>query len=259
MSMRWLLRLYPRAWRALYEEEFGAMLDQQPASLLSVIDIASGALDAHLHPHLRTGTRGGAARRRRRRVAWQGAARRRRQCGWILGTVAALAAGGIGYALHELQATAVAADASIDGIACEPMGRATYRPYCDLTLIDHGRPVVLPAGIGLPSSPAIHGGRCSYGLQTRTSSGVIRVESPTTRVYTLGQFCDIWSHTADVDVRSVDATFVRTLRATPASAIHIYVNGRAVGSDVETVTLADHEVITIEIGMPLAPPVTRFD
>ena len=55
--MRWLLRLYPRAWRALYEEEFGAVLDRQPPSLLAVIDIAAGALDAHLHPYQRTGRR----------------------------------------------------------------------------------------------------------------------------------------------------------------------------------------------------------
>jgi len=55
--MRWLLRLYPRAWRALYEEEFGAVLDQQAPSLLAVIDIAAGALDAHLHPYQRTGRR----------------------------------------------------------------------------------------------------------------------------------------------------------------------------------------------------------
>ena len=55
--MRWLLRLCPRAWRALYEEEFGAVLDQQAPSLLAVIDIAIGALDAHLHPYQRTGRR----------------------------------------------------------------------------------------------------------------------------------------------------------------------------------------------------------
>ena len=57
MSMRWLLRLYPRAWRTLYGEEFGAVLDQQAPSLPAVIDIAHGALDAHLHSYQRTGRR----------------------------------------------------------------------------------------------------------------------------------------------------------------------------------------------------------
>ena len=31
--MRWLLRLYPAAWRERYGEEFGAILDSQRASV----------------------------------------------------------------------------------------------------------------------------------------------------------------------------------------------------------------------------------
>jgi hypothetical protein len=52
---RWLVRLYPRAWRERYEEEFAAMLEQRPASLLDVLDIVFGALDARLHPQLGIG------------------------------------------------------------------------------------------------------------------------------------------------------------------------------------------------------------
>jgi hypothetical protein len=55
MTVRWLLRLYPAAWRALYEEEFRAVLEQRPLSIASVLDIAAGAFDAHLHLRERTG------------------------------------------------------------------------------------------------------------------------------------------------------------------------------------------------------------
>jgi len=134
-----------------------------------------------------------------------------------------------------------------------------YLAYCRLTLIDHGRPIALPAGIGVLSRPAISGGRCSYGLWTRASSAVVRVQSSSTRVYTLGQFCDIWSRTADVDAGSVDATFVRELRATPATAIHVYVGGRDVGSDNRHVALAGGASITVEIGAPLVTPIARFE
>jgi hypothetical protein len=50
----YLVRLYPQLWRSRYEEEFLALLEQHPISLLDGIDLFLGALDAHLHPHLGT-------------------------------------------------------------------------------------------------------------------------------------------------------------------------------------------------------------
>jgi len=44
----WLTRLYPRAWRIRYEEEFTALLEQCLNSPLDVLDILLGAVDAHL-------------------------------------------------------------------------------------------------------------------------------------------------------------------------------------------------------------------
>lgn len=45
-----LIRLYPRAWRDRYEDEFRAVLDAVPPSRWVSVDVARGALDAHLHP-----------------------------------------------------------------------------------------------------------------------------------------------------------------------------------------------------------------
>ena len=44
-----LLRLYPPAWRARYEEEMLALLEEHRLSLRSRIDLLRGALDAQLH------------------------------------------------------------------------------------------------------------------------------------------------------------------------------------------------------------------
>ncbi len=46
---RWLLHLYPRGWRARYEEEFLALLEACPFSLWTIWDVCLGAIDAHLH------------------------------------------------------------------------------------------------------------------------------------------------------------------------------------------------------------------
>ena len=49
-----VLRLYPRVWRARYEDEMLVVLVSRPLSLFEGIDVIRGALDAHLHPCLGT-------------------------------------------------------------------------------------------------------------------------------------------------------------------------------------------------------------
>jgi len=48
----WLVRLYPRAWRGRYEDEFVAMLEQGPVSIRDLFDVALGAVDAWLRPQV---------------------------------------------------------------------------------------------------------------------------------------------------------------------------------------------------------------
>jgi hypothetical protein len=50
--VRWLVRLYPRAWRGRYEEEFVAMLEQGRLSVRDLFDVALGAADAWLRPQV---------------------------------------------------------------------------------------------------------------------------------------------------------------------------------------------------------------
>jgi len=45
---RWLLRLYPRSWRARYEAEVVAVLHQHGCTMRTLVDLAVGALDARL-------------------------------------------------------------------------------------------------------------------------------------------------------------------------------------------------------------------
>ena len=47
-----LVRLYPRAWRHRYEDEFISLITDRPPTLVDRIDIVRGALDAHLHPQV---------------------------------------------------------------------------------------------------------------------------------------------------------------------------------------------------------------
>jgi hypothetical protein len=53
--MRWLVRLYPRAWQARYGGEFAALLGDLRPTPRVFLDACLGALDAHLNPSLLRG------------------------------------------------------------------------------------------------------------------------------------------------------------------------------------------------------------
>jgi len=159
----------------------------------------------------------------------------------------------------------LAPGAAVDGISCEAEN-VTYHIHVALTLYRNGRPLVLPAGIG----HAIVGGQngCLYWLHTHSfdnAAGIVHIESPTARIYTLGQFFDIWHYDAqwgawndDGSAITVDGSFVNALRTAPAKSIHVYADGKPV-TNYRAIGLTAHKLITIELGAPLRKPVMHVD
>ena len=49
VTLRWVLRLYPAAWRGRYEDEFLALLEDCPRTPRVWLDIIAGGFDARLH------------------------------------------------------------------------------------------------------------------------------------------------------------------------------------------------------------------
>ena len=47
--MRWIIGLYPKAWRERYGEEMETILEERASGPFELIDLLLGALDAHLH------------------------------------------------------------------------------------------------------------------------------------------------------------------------------------------------------------------
>jgi hypothetical protein len=98
-----------------------------------------------------------------------------------------------------------------------------------------GRPVAVPALIGI--DPAVG----FAPLHVHDTSGVIHVESPTVRSYTLGQFFAVWG-----------VRFTRTCLggycATGDRRLRVYVNGTPVHGDPTTLTLEPHQEILVAFG-----------
>jgi len=66
----------------------------------------------------------------------------------------------------------------------------------------NSRPRIIPEGIGIvpptqivqtSAGPFVSAGKCFYWLRSHTADGIIHVESPSQRVYTLGNYFDIWN------------------------------------------------------------------
>lgn len=141
----------------------------------------------------------------------------------------------------------------VDGIACGPTEQLAYHIHSHLAVFSAGRLYALPAGIGIPGSttqqtsqgPVAAGGRCIYWLHTHTSDGVIHVESPTQRIYTLGNFFDEWH---------------QPLSPNQVASFHGHVtaffNGKLWTRSLRDIPLLPHALIQFDIGQPIPPLMT---
>jgi hypothetical protein len=142
--------------------------------------------------------------------------------------------------------------APVDGIKCEPVEQLVYHIHAHLAVFLDGKPYALPGGIGIPGSateqttegPVAAGGRCFYWLHTHTSDGVIHIESPTDRIYTLGNFFDEWH-------QPLTATRVGNVRG----RMTVFVNGRPWKQSARQIPLLPHTEIQLDVGTPKPAPV----
>ena len=146
-----------------------------------------------------------------------------------------------------------AAGAPVDGVSCDTSEQVVYHIHVHLTVFVNGTQRQVPFGIGIPdpqvqSSPQgafVVSGSCFYWLHTHSADGIIHIESPTQRTYTLGQFFDIWGQT-------LSATQVG-----PATGnVIAFYNGKQYRADPRNIPLTTHANVQLDVGSPLVGPVT---
>lgn len=142
---------------------------------------------------------------------------------------------------------------TVDGIRCGATEQLAYHIHAHLAVFVSGRLYSLPAGIGIPGSsaqqtsqgPVAAGGQCIYWLHTHTSDGVIHIESPTQRVYTLGNFFDEWH-------QPLTASQVGTVHG----KITAFIDGHLWKKRLRDIPLLPHALIQLNIGQPAPPELT---
>jgi len=140
---------------------------------------------------------------------------------------------------------------TVDGIQCAPVEQLAYHIHSHLQVYIDGQPRALPAAIGMvdpvaqqtPYGPFYGAQQCIYWLHTHATDGVIHVESPTARIYTLGNFFDEWG-------QPLSGTQV----AGAKGKVTAFVNGKPWTKDPRTIALVPHAAIQLDVGSPAVAP-----
>ena len=96
--------------------------------------------------------------------------------------------------------SSMAGGQTVDGIQCNSGEQTLFHVHTHLTIFVNGSARQVAYGIGIPRAqvsqsaqgPFVGSGSCFYSLHTHAADGIIHIESPVQRAYTLGDFFDIW-------------------------------------------------------------------
>jgi hypothetical protein len=174
-----------------------------------------------------------------------------------LGLGLAFSAGGTDVAaagpIPVLAPAGAATGQPVDGISSSEDEQLAFHIHAHLQIYVDGQQRALPPGVGIvpplqvqatPDGPFVVGGAGIYWLRTHDASGVIHIESPVQRDFTLGEVFDLWG-------QPLGPQQVGPARG-PVTAL---VNGVAVIGDPREIVLDAHDVIQLDVGavVPFQP------
>ena len=131
---------------------------------------------------------------------------------------------------------------SISGIACDAQEGQRIHIHQHVAIYDHGKPVQVPYDVGRPS-----GVPCLYWLHTHTPDGIIHIEAPVNRSFTLGDFFDVW-------IQPLSRTNAAGAEVAKGEQMQMWVDGAPYAGDPRAIKLGDHTDIVIEVGPPYRKP-----
>ncbi|MBV9334329.1 MAG: hypothetical protein JO243_00420 [Solirubrobacterales bacterium] len=145
------------------------------------------------------------------------------------------------------------ASSPVDGIQCLGAEQLLFHIHAHLTVFVNGAARRIPYGVGIegaqvtatPAGPYVGGGTCFYWLHTHTADGIIHIESPIARTFTLGDFFDVWGQKLGPDRVGSSAG--------PVTAL---LDGRVYRANPRSIPLTAHAQIQLEVGRPLLAPVS---
>jgi hypothetical protein len=128
---------------------------------------------------------------------------------------------------------------TVDGIQCNVSEQFLFHIHAHIDIFVNGQLIHIPPQIGIIP------GKCIYWMHTHDATGIIHIESPTKRDFTLGQFFDIWKMKVN-NLQVFDKIF--NGKDVPS----VYINGSKVPSTINyrDIKLTPHAQIAIVYGRP---------
>lgn len=136
----------------------------------------------------------------------------------------------------------------VDGIEGSSREMLRVHIHAHLSIFNKGEQIAVPYAIGLIRPFQVTNGFVGramgfYWLHTHDATGIIHIESPDERTYTLGNFFDVWGE-------PLSAKNVAGLQG----AVEAFVDGKRYTGDPRDIVLTAHGQITLEVGRPVVPP-----
>ena len=143
----------------------------------------------------------------------------------------------LGGGRHPAVGGAQANPGTATSIPCDQLEHTLVHYHAFLQILDQGVHVTVPTNVG--RSP-----RCYYWLHMHTQEpGIIHVEAPKDRSFTLGDFFAVWG-------QRLDRTHVGSARPKKGETMRVWLNGARYSRDPATIPLTAHADIVIEVGPP---------
>jgi hypothetical protein len=142
---------------------------------------------------------------------------------------------------------------TVDGIEGSSREMLKTHFHAHLALFHDGEQIAIPYGIGIVKPFKVDRGFVGegsgyYWLHTHDATGIIHIEAPDERPFTLGNFFDIWGE-------PLAKSNVAGLRG----KVRAYVDGRLFSGDPRKIVLKPHEQITLVVGeRDVKPPTYAF-
>lgn len=138
--------------------------------------------------------------------------------------------------------------APVNGVSCDSGEHYDYHHHIHLSMYINGQAVAVPQSVGIntnASSP------CLYWLHTHDTTGIVHIESPVQRTYTLGNFFDVWSG------RFAQLGYPAQL--SQANGWQVYVNSRVYKENFRSIPMEDHTLVTLAYNSPNVKPETAYN
>jgi hypothetical protein len=142
---------------------------------------------------------------------------------------------------------------SVDGIQCNTSEQLLFHIHAHLDVFVNGQLMYIPPQIGIIPD------KCIYWLHTHDETGIIHIESPVKRDFTLGQFFDLWKRKIN-NPEAFNNIFNET-GSNNNNIPQIYISGNKLptGTNYRDVKLHAHDEIALIYGTPPANIPSKYD